>query len=230
MKTKKKPHHHLASADKRLAKLIKKIGPPKLRVERTASPFRALVEAVVYQQLTGKAAETILGRFKKLFGEDVFPTPEQIIAIAHDKMRGAGLSGAKTLAIKDIAQKTIEGTVPETKAILKLDNDVIIEQLTQIRGVGRWTVEMLLIFKLGRKDVLPSSDYGVRKGFASVYGHKELPTPKELEAHGARWAPFRSFAAWYLWRAADLNKLEGKPAAGRPGKSKQPKTKRPVRT
>lgn len=195
---------HLCRSDKALARLIKKVGPCKMKLHPRRTPFMALVTAVIHQQLNGIAAGTILKRFLALFPGKRFPNPEDILAIPDDRMRTAGLSRAKAAAIKDIAAKTVEGIVPSGRAITKLSNEEIIERLTSVRGVGPWTVEMLLMFTLGRTDVLPSTDYGVRKGFAVTFGWKDLPTPRELLEYGERWRPHRSTAAWYLWRALEL--------------------------
>lgn len=195
---------HLSRADKMLARLIKKVGPCTMKIKNRRTPFAALVSAVTYQQLNGTAAETILKRFLALYPGKRFPTPADVLATPDELMRGAGLSRAKVAAIKDIAAKTVEGIVPGSREILKLTNEEIIARLTSVRGVGPWTVEMLLMFTLGRLDVLPVTDYGVRKGFAVTFGWKELPTPKELLAYGERWRPHRSTAAWYLWRALEL--------------------------
>lgn len=161
------------------------------------------MQSVTYQQLNGTAAATILGRVKALYPGRRFPTPQDLLDTPDEKLRAAGLSRAKTAAIKDIAAKTIAGVVPTSRAIARMADADILSQLTTIRGVGQWTVEMLLIFKLGRPDVLPVTDYGVRKGFALMYRLKDLPTPTELLEHGEIWRPYRSFAAWYLWRALD---------------------------
>jgi DNA-3-methyladenine glycosylase II len=195
---------HLCRSDKMLARLIKKVGPCTMKIRNRRTPFAALVSAVTYQQLNGTAAETILKRFLALYPGKRFPTPEDVLDTPEELMRAAGLSRAKTAAIKDIAAKTIEGIVPTSREILKLTNEEIVERLTSVRGVGPWTVEMLLMFTLGRLDVLPSTDYGVRKGFAVTFGWRDLPTPKELLAYGERWRPHRSTAAWYLWRALEL--------------------------
>ena len=195
---------HLTLADKTLAKLIKRVGPCLLKPKSRRSPFAALVQAVVFQQLNGIAARTILGRVKDLYPGQSFPTPEQLLATPDERLRAAGLSRAKTAAVKDIAAKTLEGVVPRSRDIVRLTDKEIVERLTTLRGVGPWTVEMLLIFTLGRTDVLPVTDYGVRKGFALTYGWKELPTPKELREFGERWRPHRSTAAWYFWRALEL--------------------------
>jgi DNA-3-methyladenine glycosylase II len=161
---------------------------------------------VAHQQLNGTAAATILKRFIVLFPGKRFPSPEDLVAAPEELLRSAGLSRAKVAAIKDIAAKTISGVVPRSRGISSLSNEEILERLTSVRGVGPWTVEMLLMFTLGRADVLPATDYGVRKGFALTYGWKELPTPRELLEHGERWRPYRSTAAWYLWRALEQPK------------------------
>jgi len=173
-------------------------------------PWQTLVRSVAFQQLNGNAAQTIFNRFLALFPKTKFPTPQQIVRATDEKLRSAGLSRAKAAAIKDIAAKTIAGVVPDRRNITKLSDAEIIERLTTIRGVGPWTVEMLLMFTLGRPDVLPVTDYGVRNGFAVVHGMKEFPPPKELLAYGERWRPYRSAAAWYLWRAADRAKEKAK--------------------
>ena len=194
----------LARTDPILGRLIQRVGPMTLKPSPRQTPYQALVEAVVYQQLTGKAAATILGRVIALFPGRKFPPPESVLEMHDASYRTAGLSGAKTKAIKDIAQKKLDGIVPSSHSISKMSDVEIIDRLTTIHGVGPWTVEMLLIFKLGRPDVLPSGDYGVRKGFAKVYGRTTLPTPKELLTFGERWRPYRTAAAWYLWRALEL--------------------------
>jgi len=197
---------HLLQADKALARIIEKVGPCPLAPRRGVQPYQALVKAVTYQQLNGTAAETIFRRFLALFPETKFPEPKLVIAATDERLRSAGLSRAKTAAIKDIAVKTIEGIVPTRRAIARMSDVEIVERLTTIRGVGPWTVEMLLMFTLGRPDVLPATDYGVRSGFALVYGLKELPLPKDVLAHGERWRPYRSVASWYFWRALEAAK------------------------
>jgi len=194
---------HLSERDKVLGRLIKRIGPCQWKPNRRRSPFEALVHSVAHQQLNGTAAKTILGRVKALYPGKKFPSPADILGTPDEHLRKAGLSRAKILAIKDIAARTLDGVVPDSRSIARMENDAILTRLTTIRGVGTWTVEMLLIFKLGRADVLPATDYGVRKGFALVYKRRELPTVNELLEHGERWRPYRSFAAWYLWRALD---------------------------
>lgn len=200
---------HLRKQDRVLAAIIKRVGPCPLAPRRGIQPWQALTRSVAYQQLNGTAATTIFNRFLALFPDTKFPTPEQIVAMPDEKLRSAGLSRAKTAAIKDIAAKTIAGVVPDRQQIRKLSDTEIIERLTIIRGVGPWTVEMLLMFTLGRPDVLPATDYGVRSGFALVYGLKKLPAPKDILAHGERWRPHRSVASWYMWQAIDLSKAKG---------------------
>ncbi len=195
---------HLRGADKVLARLIARVGPCTLRARSRRQPFEALVQAVTHQQLNGTAAGTILRRMIALFPGKRFPTPQDLLDTSEERLRSAGLSRAKVAAIKDIAAKTLAGIVPSSRAIERMSDPEIIERLTSVRGVGPWTVEMLLMFTLGRLDVLPVTDYGVRKGFALTYGWKELPTPKELLDFGERWRPHRSTAAWYLWRSLEL--------------------------
>jgi len=197
---------HLCDTDKVLARLIKKVGPCTLKPRRRRQPFEALVSAVTHQQLNGTAATTILNRVLALYPGKRFPAPEDLLATADAQLRAAGLSRAKAAAMKDIADKTIAGVVPGLRAISRMSDAEIVAQLTTVRGVGPWTVEMLLMFTLGRLDVLPVTDYGVRKGFAVTYGWRELPTPKELLAHGERWRPHRTTASWYMWRALELPK------------------------
>lgn len=190
-----------------MAALVEAAGPFKLRPIECASPFRHLAEAIISQQISGRAAEAILKRFVASFDADAdFPTPKSVIAIKENSLRGAGLSAAKVAAIRDLARKTEEGVVPDTRTLVTLDDHEIIERLTVVRGIGPWTVQMMLMFQLGRPDVLPIADYGVRHGFRIAYRLRKLPTPRELARHGERWAPFRSAAAWYLWRAVDLER------------------------
>jgi methylated-DNA-[protein]-cysteine S-methyltransferase len=194
----------LSRADRKLAGLIEKVGPLKLRVTEIQTPFQALAESIVYQQLHGKAAATILGRVHAHFGGPRLFTPEAVLATPDPPLRAAGLSGAKTAALKDLAAKAKDGVVPTARALAKLEDDEIVERLTTIRGIGRWTVEMLLIFRLGRPDVLPVDDFGVRKGLMRLLRAKEMPTRAELAKRGEKWRPYRSAASWYLWRATEL--------------------------
>jgi methylated-DNA-[protein]-cysteine S-methyltransferase len=203
---------HLARIDARLARIIAQVGPPRIHLAATQSTFEALAESIVYQQLNGRAAATIHGRLRALFPRRRV-RPQPLLAHADEALRGAGLSRGKMLALRDLAAKTLDGTVPAIGALHALEDDAIVERLVQVRGIGRWTVEMLLIFRLGRPDVLPVDDYGVRKGFQLVYGKREMPTPKELMRLGEKWRPFRTVASWYLWRAVDLKRQ--KAASGR---------------
>jgi len=190
-----------------MGKLIQQIGPCELDPDTKRSPFESLVRAIAHQQLHGVAAERILDRFIALFPHRKrFPTAKDISLVEDEALRGVGFSGAKVLAIRDIAAKTLDGTVPKAGEILLLLDQEIIDRLTRIRGVGRWTVEMLLIFKLGRPDVLPVDDFGVREGYKLTYGLEEQPKPKTLATIGEKWQPYRTTAAWYLWRAADAAK------------------------
>jgi 3-methyladenine DNA glycosylase/8-oxoguanine DNA glycosylase len=209
----------LSSVDRKLARIIAKAGPCALQPENTQDIFEALLESIIYQQLNGKVAAIITERVKGLFPDNTrrirtrhgeaaaFPTPQQILAATPELLRSAGLSQAKMLAIRDLAAKTLDGTVPTVREAHQLSDDELVERLTAVRGIGRWTVEMLLIFRLGRPDVLAVDDYGVRKGFAKMSRMDELPKPKELLAYGERWRPYRSVACWYLWRAAEMKDL-----------------------
>ncbi len=194
---------HLTETDSRLGALIARVGACQIRSEAKLSPYASLGRAIVYQQLSGKAAGTILGRFKKRFGRGRFPSPQAILQASEAEMRAVGLSRNKTLALKDLAQHKVAGHVPTLSQLHAMEDDAIVERLVAIRGIGRWTVEMMLIFHLGRLDVLPVDDYGVRKGFARLYRKRRLPTPRELAQHGRRWRPYRSVASWYLWRALE---------------------------
>lgn len=201
----------LSKADKQLAKVIRRVGPLGITPQRMEDTFQTLLRAIIYQQLSGKAAATIHGRVVAAFGEKGKKiTPHHLITVADDELRAVGMSRAKVAAAKDLAAKTLDGTVPPVPKLRRLSDAEIVERLTSVRGIGVWTVEMLLLFRLGRPDVLPVSDLGVRKGFMLTYGHEELPKPAAILAHGERWRPFRSAASWYLWRACDLEK---KPAA-----------------
>jgi O-6-methylguanine DNA methyltransferase len=194
----------LSRADAKLRRLIEQVGPCRLQLRTTPSIFAALAESIVYQQLNGKAAATIFARLRALFPRARGAlTAAQILGASEADLRGAGLSNAKYLALRDLARRVQEGSLPTLAQIQELDDEAIIERLSEVRGVGRWTVEMLLMFRLGRPDVLPVDDYGVRKGYAIAFGMKELPTKAELEARARRWKPYRSVASWYLWRATD---------------------------
>ncbi|MEO8602143.1 MAG: methylated-DNA--[protein]-cysteine S-methyltransferase [bacterium] len=195
---------HLRAADPVLARLIDKVGRFRMELKQTATLFGALAEAIVYQQLSGKAAATIYGRVCALFPRaHGGPTAAHILRASDAELRGAGLSRAKLLALRDLAQRASARQLPTLAEAHGMDDASIIERLTAVRGIGRWTAEMMLMFRLGRPDVLPADDYGVRKGFALTFKKRELPTRQEMEKRGALWQPYRSVASWYLWRALD---------------------------
>ena len=197
------------SRDVRFAALIKRVGRPRLDIQRQRSPYEALIRAIAHQQLHGRAAEAILARFSALFPDGTFPAPAAVMATADTALRGCGFSAGKILAIRDICAKALDGTVPSRRQSHRLSDEALIERLTSIRGVGRWTVEMLLIFTLGRPDVLPVDDFGVREGYRVLYGLDAQPKPKALGEIGLAWAPHRSLATWYLYRAAEEAKRQG---------------------
>jgi 3-methyladenine DNA glycosylase/8-oxoguanine DNA glycosylase len=201
---------HLSARDPRLGELIERVGPLALVVEDARTTFEALSRSIVYQQLHGKAAATIHGRLAALFPGGRM-RPEALLALEEDALRGAGISRNKMLALRDLAKRAIDGTVPHVRRLHTMSDEDIVERLVEVRGIGRWTVEMLLIFRLGRPDVLPVDDYGVRDGFRLTYRKRSMPTPKALARHGEKWRPFRSVASWYLWRAVDLARAAAKP-------------------
>ena len=194
---------HLLAADRRLARLIERVGPCRLEIAVDHSPYQALVEAIVYQQLHARAAAAIYGRLCAAFGGDGAPRAARLASAAHEDLRAVGLSRAKALAVQDLAQRARARQVPTRARAQRMSDEELVECLTAPRGVGRWTVEMLLLFTLGRPDVLPIADYGVRQGFAKTFGRRELPKPAEVAARGERWRPYRSVASWYLWRAVE---------------------------
>jgi len=187
-----------------MRKVIRRVGPCALAPRRHRAPYESLVRAVANQQLNGKAAQTILDRFCALTPNERFPPPAAVTRMRNEKLRGVGFSNAKVLAIKDIAAKAASGYVPTSRELSRMADDAIVLRLVELRGVGRWTVEMMLIFQLGRPDVLPIDDFGVRRGFQLATGATEMPTAKELGAFGERWRPFRTIAAWYMWRATEI--------------------------
>jgi DNA-3-methyladenine glycosylase II len=196
-------HRHIAATHPRLAELI--AGSLRYNIVPAASvrPFDALAESIVYQQLSGKAAAKILSRVRAIYPRRKYLDPKLVLDTPDEKLRAAGLSRSKTAALKDLAAKTLDGTIPSARALGKMSDEEIIARLVTVRGIGRWTVEMLLLFDLGRPDVWPVDDYGVRKGFAKTFGKRKLPTPKQLKKLGEKWRPYRSVAAWYFWRALD---------------------------
>ena len=218
---------YLAERDEHLKHLIEETTPFQLKIEAAQSPYETLVEAIAYQSISGKAAATIYGRVKALSATGRAPTPQEMLKLRKPVLRKAGLSGAKVLAMKDLAQKTIDGVVPTLEQAQKISDEELVERLVSVRGIGAWTVEMFLIFRLGRPDVLPIHDLGVKKGWSVAYGKKYMPRPKELLAFGERWRPYRTVATWYMWRAfekagyAATNKI-------RPAKVRKPKPSKAV--
>jgi DNA-3-methyladenine glycosylase II len=208
-----RPRHEavefLSDACPRFAALIGRVGPPGLAIDRGRGLYEALIRAIAHQQLHGKAAEAILGRFVALHPGERFPSPERVLGTPDDALRGCGFSAAKLAAIQDICAKTLDGTVPTRRQAAKLPDEVLIERLTTIRGVGRWTVEMLLIFTLGRPDVLPVDDFGVREGYRVLYELDAQPKPKVLAELALAWSPHRSVATWYMYRAVEEARRQG---------------------
>jgi 3-methyladenine DNA glycosylase/8-oxoguanine DNA glycosylase len=208
---------HLSARDLQLRQLIAETAPFQIEVEDAQSPYEVLLEAIAYQSISGKAAATIFGRIKALGENGRPPAPEKMLKIPTAKLRKAGLSGAKATAMKDLAKKTLAGIVPTHDEALKLSDEDLVERLVSVRGIGAWTVEMFLIFRLGRPDVLPIHDLGVKKGWSVAYGKKHMPAPKELLRFGERWRPYRTVASWYMWRAFEragykvTNKIRPRP-------------------
>jgi len=215
-------HAHLSRADKRLARVIERVGEFAFKLDECDSVYESLLEAIVYQSISGKAAKVIFDRIRALGSNGICPTPEELLRVPKPKLRKAGLSRAKIAAVRDLAQKTIEGVVPTLEAAEKLSDQELVERLVSVRGIGPWTVEMFLIFRLGRPDVLPIHDYGVQKGFAITYGKRKIPKPRELAEFGERWRPYRTVASWYMWRAVQL----AGPAARKVTKEKRAAKKR----
>jgi 3-methyladenine DNA glycosylase/8-oxoguanine DNA glycosylase len=196
---------HLRASDAMLAKLIDRVGPFHMELKSASSLFDVLAEAIVYQQLHARAAASIHARVRALIPRTRgLAAARALSEISDEALRGAGLSRSKLLALRDLAAKTLDNHVPTLAKARRMDDEAIIEHLTQVRGIGRWTVQMLLMFRLGRPDVLPVGDYGVRKGFGVAFRKKEMPLPADVEKRGERWRPYRSVASWYLWRAAEL--------------------------
>jgi DNA-3-methyladenine glycosylase II len=186
-----------------MAELIARSRRYEIMPSVAVRPFDALAESIAYQQLSGKAAAAIWCRVRALYPRKRHLDPKLILETSGETLRAAGLSRSKIAALKDLAAKTIDGTVPRAGALAKMSDEEIIERLVAVRGIGRWTAEMLLLFDLGRPDVWPVHDYGVRKGFAKTFGRRKLPTPRNLMKLGEKWRPYRSVAAWYFWRALD---------------------------
>lgn len=194
---------HVARADKALARVIRASGDARLVVKPSRSPFEYLLRSIIYQQLAGRAAQTIHGRMIDLFPRRR-PQPELLLKLRADKLRAAGVSANKQKAIKDLARRAAGGEIPGFAALRRLEDEEIIARLTAVHGIGRWTVEMLLLFQLGRPNVLPVADFGVRKGFARAHGLAAMPTERELATLAKPWAPFSSAGTWYCWRALEI--------------------------
>jgi 3-methyladenine DNA glycosylase/8-oxoguanine DNA glycosylase len=212
----------LGERDECLKRLIEETRGFVMELDGAHSPYEALLEAIAYQSISGKAAATIFARVKALGLSGRAPAPAVMLKLRTPVLRRAGLSGAKVLAMKDLARKTLAGIVPTLAQARQMSDEELVERLVSVRGIGAWTVEMFLIFRLGRPDVLPIHDLGVRKGWAVVYGKKHMPTPKELLAFGERWRPYRTLASWYMWRACEraghaaTNRIRSRPSkAGR---------------
>ena len=208
---------HLSERDEILKGLIAEARAFAIDAEAGQSPYEVLIEAIVYQSISGKAAATIYERIKALGENGRPPMPEKMVKIPAPKLRKAGLSGAKVKAMKDLAKKALSGIVPTHDEAVKLSDEELVERLVSVRGIGAWTVEMFLIFRLGRPDVLPIHDLGVKKGWCVAYGKKHMPKPQELLKFGERWRPYRTVASWYMWRAFEragyklTNKIRPKP-------------------
>ena len=196
-------HEFISASDARMRALIARSRRYDITPPVSIRTFDALAESIAYQQLNGKAAAKIWARVRALYPKRKWLDPEKVLATPDETLRAAGLSRAKIAAVKDLAAKTIDGIVPSGRALLRMSDEEIIARLTAVRGIGRWTVEMLLLFDLARPDIWPVNDYGVRKGFAKTFGRRKLPTPKQLMKFGEKWRPYRSVAAWYFWRALD---------------------------
>lgn len=210
-------HAFLSRTDERLAALIERVGAFQFKLDECDSVYESLLEAIVYQSISGKAAATIFERVRAL-GSNGCPRPEEILRARTPALRKAGLSRAKILAAKDLARKTIDGIVPALAEAETMSNEELIARLISVRGIGAWTVEMFLIFRLGRPDVLPIHDYGVQKGYALTYGKRRIPKPKELLKFGERWRPYRTVASWYMWRAVQLAGKDGRKLTKTTGK------------
>lgn len=213
--TRQKLLRHFRQVDPRMAELVELAGPYRLQHAAKEAPFRYLARAIIAQQISGRAAATITERMISVClasyeipgtstDKDYFPSPKALRAVSAEQLRSAGVSSAKVRALHDLADKALQGQIPDAKALNGLGDQQIIDELTVVRGVGPWTVQMMLMFHLGRPDIMAATDYGVRKGFMLWYRKRRLPTPTELAHFGMRWAPYRSAACWYLWRALEL--------------------------
>lgn len=194
---------HIRRTDPDLGALIKRLGPFALKVEPSGSTFTALARAIMYQQLSPKAAATIHARFCALFGPTCVPHPELVLTLGEEQLRSCGMSRAKTLAVSDLAARALGGELPTLGEARAMTDEEVIERVSAVRGIGRWSAEMFLIFELGRPDVLSSGDYGLRRGFGLAFCGGRLPSPAEVAERGQRWRPYRTAASWYMWRAVE---------------------------
>ena len=194
----------LAAIDPELATLIRRVGPFKIKMRSRMTPYHTLLQSIIYQQISGVAAASIHRRVRALFPRGCEPTPRRLLEMSDETLRSAGLSRPKIQSARELALRTLDGTIPGRRALRTMPDEEVVERLVCVRGIGNWTAQMMLIFHLGRPDVLPVTDLGVRRGFMIAQGKKQMPTPKALERHGERWRPYRSVASWYLWRANDL--------------------------
>jgi DNA-3-methyladenine glycosylase II len=218
-------HAHLSRIDKHLAGLIKRVGTFQFKLDECDSVYESLLEAIMHQSIAGKAAQAIFARIRALGTNGNCPTPEELLRVPARTLRRCGLSNAKVAAVRDLAQKTIHGVVPTLAQAEKMSDQELVDRLISVRGIGAWTVEMFLIFRLGRPDVLPIHDYGVQKGYALTYHKRKIPQPKELLRFGERWRPYRTVASWYLWRAVQL----AGPKARKITKTKAKNTRTPTK-
>ena len=217
---------HLRRTDPALAKIIDEVGPCEMTPRTEGSHFDALVRAIVYQQLSGKAAATIHGRFQGLYGNRP-PTPEEVLATDDERLRSVGLSRQKIASIRDLASKVAAGEVP-IERLDTMPDDEVIESLIRVRGIGRWSAQMFLMFRLGRPNILPDLDLGVQKGIQHAYQLPKLPTPKDVLRIGERWAPFASVASWYMWRLLELPRVIQRESAARSAARKRLTASQPV--
>lgn len=219
---------HLSAADAKLAALIAQVGPCTLQIPHEFSIFYSLARSIVYQQLAGAAASAILGRVEALFAKGRM-TPKNLLALDDATLRGAGLSQNKMLALRDLAAKCLDGTVPNKRQLARMSDEEIIERVSEVRGIGRWTVEMMLIFRLGRPNVLPVDDYGVRKGMQRLYHMRELPAKEAMLRRARCWQPWCSVASWYMWRCAELPGAAQKSARKKASPKKSIARKKPAK-
>src|ERR1700722_528037 len=224
-------HAHLSSNDRHLSALIERVGEFQFKLDECDSVYESLLEAIMHQSIAGKAAQAIYARIKALGTDGRAPTPEELLGVRKQKLRKCGLSNAKVAAVRDLAQKTIDGVVPTIEAAQKMSDQELVDRLISVRGIGAWTVEMFLIFRLGRPDVLPIHDYGVQKGWALTYRKKIIPKPKDLLKFGEGWRPYRTVASWYMWRAVALaGPAARKITKPKPVKKRVTIKKRPIAT